>query len=96
MNSLLFDGSEISISVQGIGTLVNQVKKVGEKIVRDIQKTYGKQILLRIDFGCCIDNDSICREYFVNEVECAPAMSDDETKKNNLQSDQFIKMSDIL
>jgi 2-keto-4-pentenoate hydratase/2-oxohepta-3-ene-1,7-dioic acid hydratase in catechol pathway len=27
MNSLLFDGSEISISVEGIGTLVNRVKK---------------------------------------------------------------------
>ena len=65
--------------------LVNQVKKVGEKIVRDIQKTYGKQILLRIDFGCCIENDEICREYFVNEVETNPTMTDDETPKDTFR-----------
>ena len=65
--------------------LVNQVKKIGEKLVKDIQKTYGKQILLRIDFGCCIDNDAICREYFVNEIESNPTMTDDETPKDNFR-----------
>ena len=61
-------------------------KAKGSKIVKQIIQEFGKQAVIRVDFGCCIDNDSICREYFVNEVECAPAMSDDETKKNNLQS----------
>lgn len=65
--------------------LVSQVKKIGEKLVKDIQRTYGKQILLRLDFGCCIDNDKICREYFVNEIESNPTMADYETPKDNFR-----------
>ena len=66
--------------------ILMKCKAIGNKIVKEITRDYGKQAVLRIDFGCCIDNDSICREYFINEVECAPAMSDDETKKNNLRT----------
>ena len=65
--------------------LIKLCRKIGENIIKDIEKDFGNQILLRIDFGCCIDNDDICRQYFVNEIECCPTMSDDETIKNNFK-----------
>ena len=66
-------------------SLVNKYVKVGKKLIADLFKDYGNQIQLRIDFGCCIDNDNVCRDYFVNEIECCPTISDDETIKNNFR-----------
>ena len=65
--------------------LISKYRKLGESIIKDIFSDYGNQIQLRIDFGCCIDNDNVCREYFVNEIECAPTLEDDESIKDNFR-----------
>ena len=82
-----FDDDAIPVS-QGGGLedkLVKQCRKIGENIIKDIFSDFGEQIQLRIDFGCCIDNDNICREYFVNEIENCPTISDNETIKDNFR-----------
>jgi len=64
---------------------VNSCRKTGEKIIKELFKEYGSLAELRIDFGCCIDNDNLCRDYFVNEIEVLPSIIDDETKTDNFR-----------
>ena len=64
---------------------VNSCRKTGEKIIKELFKKYGTLAEARIDFGCCIDNDNLCRDYFVNEIEILPTIIDDETKKDNFR-----------
>ncbi len=53
--------------------LVNRLKKIGKQVCQIIPKDKTKEpFLLRIDFGCCLDNQKICRDYFVNEIEYVP------------------------
>ena len=53
--------------------LVNKLKKFGKQVIHLLPKDpTGKPFLLRIDFGCCLDNHKICRDYFVNEIEYVP------------------------
>ena len=60
-------------------------RKTGEKIIKELFKEFGSLAELRIDFGCCIDNDNLCRDYFVNEIEVIPTIIDGETKKDNFR-----------
>ena len=53
--------------------LVNQLRKIGEKIIKILPKDKtGTPVLLRLDFGCCLDNKDVCRNYFLNEIEYVP------------------------
>ena len=53
--------------------LTNKLKVVGRKVINVLPKDpTGLPFLLRIDFGCCVDNKHICRDYFVNEIEYVP------------------------
>lgn len=53
--------------------LINKLKTMGLKVLKTIpQDKNGHPFLLRIDFGCCIDNKENCRDYFVNEIEYMP------------------------
>ena len=46
---------------------------MGRKILKIIpQSKYGDPFIFRIDFGCCINNKNVCRDYFVNEIEYMP------------------------
>ena len=55
--------------------LVNKLKTLGRKVVKCIpQDKNGPPFLLRIDFGCCLNNRNNCRDYFVNEIEYVPNM----------------------
>ena len=54
-------------------TLINRLKKIGKQVLSVIPKdSTGLPFLLRIDFGCCLDNKKVCRDYFVNEIEYVP------------------------
>ena len=64
---------------------VNKCRRTGEKIIKELFKEFGSLAEVRIDFGCCIDNDNLCRDYFVNEIEVLPTIIDDETKKDNFR-----------
>ena len=64
---------------------INSCRKTGEKIIKELFKEFGSLAELRIDFGCCIDNDNLCRDYFVNELEVLPTIIDGETKKDNFR-----------
>lgn len=53
--------------------LVNKLKTTGRKVLKCIpQDKNGPPFLLRIDFGCCLNNMNNCRDYFVNEIEYVP------------------------
>ena len=53
--------------------LINQLKAMGRKILKIIPKGENEEMfLLRIDFGCCLNNKNNCRDYFVNEIEYLP------------------------
>lgn len=53
--------------------LVNKLKRIGKKVIDALPTDpTGKPFLLRIDFGCCVDNQNVCRDYFVNEIEYVP------------------------
>ena len=59
-------------------SLMNKLKKMG----RDVLKIMpcDTSLITRIDFGCCIDNKKICRDYFVNEIEFMPNFFCNETE----------------
>ena len=64
----LEDGYEI-IDVK----LINDLRKMGEKILKIIPKDKtGTPFLFRMDFGCCLNDKDVCRNYFVNEIEYNP------------------------
>ncbi len=50
--------------------LMRKLKKMGKRILEIIP--FDTSLIVRIDFGCCIDNKKNCREYFVNEIEYMP------------------------
>ena len=53
--------------------LINQLKKIAQKIIKILPKDKtGTPVLLRLDFGCCLDNKDVCRNYFLNEIEYVP------------------------
>ena len=53
--------------------LINTLKKQGKKVLDIIPKDKtGVPFLFRVDFGCCINNKNVCRDYFVNEIEYVP------------------------
>lgn len=54
-------------------SLVNKLKRVGKKVIQALPKDKtGTPFLVRVDFGCCLQNKNICRDYFVNEIEYVP------------------------
>lgn len=54
-------------------SLVNSLKKIARKVIQVIPTdSTGIPYLIRIDFGCCLDNKNICRDYFINEIEYLP------------------------
>ena len=53
--------------------LIDKLKIMGRKVLKLIpQDKDGPPFLMRIDFGCCVDNKKNCRDYFVNELEYNP------------------------
>ena len=53
--------------------LITNLKKMGRKVIENLPKEpTGVPFLLRIDFGCCLDNSNLCRDYFINEIEYVP------------------------
>ena len=55
------EGGEIEES------LMRKLKKMGKEVIETIP--FDTPFSFRIDFGCCLDNKKICREYFINEIE---------------------------
>lgn len=64
---------------------ITKCKQTCKKILPLLFKEFGKLVLVRIDFGCCINNDNLCRDYFVNEIEIMPTLLDSETTKDNFK-----------
>ena len=58
--------------------LVNSLKRMGKKVFSILPKDKtGLPFILRIDFGCCLNNQKLCRDYFINEIEYIPNMFPD-------------------
>lgn len=47
--------------------LMKKLKTMGKRVIEEIP--FDTPYSFRIDFGCCLDNRKICREYFINEIE---------------------------
>jgi len=54
--------------------LLKELNKTGKEIIKRLTIDFGLPFLLRIDWGCCLPNNNLCRDYFVNEIEVFPAM----------------------
>lgn len=61
--------------------LRDRLKRLGERVVKNIQPLYGKlpPLVTRVDVGCCLKG----KGYFVNEIEYAPAFLTSWFKKRN-------------
>ncbi len=58
--------------------VMKQLKYWGKKALKCIP--HDTSLIVRIDFGCCIDNRKNCREYFINEIEYMPNVFCNKTK----------------
>lgn len=58
--------------------VMKKLKFFGNKALKCIP--YDTSLIVRIDFGCCIDNKKNCREYFINEIEYMPNVFCNKTK----------------
>tara|TARA_B100000131_G_scaffold319978_1_gene366996 strand:- start:581 stop:1588 length:1008 start_codon:yes stop_codon:yes gene_type:complete len=54
--------------------LLKELKKKGKEVIDILSKDFNLPFIIRIDWGCCLMNDNVCRDYFLNEIECAPTM----------------------
>lgn len=62
--------------------IIKECVKIGKKVIHDLFND--KEILIecRIDFGCCIPNSTEKFKYFINEIEIAPALSQNDSHKD--------------
>ena len=72
--------------------LLKMLVEKGKEVLRLIKKKFGIPFILRIDWGCCLQNDNLCRDYFLNEIEFSPAMNHDDSFKG----DFFKKIAQTL
>ncbi len=63
--------------------LLDNLIEKGKEVMKLIQGKFGVPFILRIDWGCCLQNDSLCREYFLNEIEFSPAMNHNDSVKGD-------------
>tara|TARA_Y100000389_G_scaffold191631_1_gene218104 strand:- start:3613 stop:4605 length:993 start_codon:yes stop_codon:yes gene_type:complete len=59
--------------------LLKSCLETGEQLCKDFFKDHENLIQCRIDFACCMNNDKICREFFVNEIEISPTIGEQES-----------------
>ena len=65
-------------------SLVDMVKEKAKKVIEVLKKEFTNlPIQMRLDFGCCVDNDNYIRNYFLNEIEFVPTINEYETVKPN-------------
>ena len=60
--------------------LLRECKTVCKKLLDDISKDHEKLIQCRVDFACCINDDSRCRKFFINEIEICPTIPEQESR----------------
>ena len=58
--------------------LIRELKKGGKKALECMP--CDTSLIVRIDFGCCVENKNVCREYFINEIEYMPNVFCNKTK----------------
>jgi hypothetical protein len=64
--------------------LVDMVKVKAEKVISILKKEFTNiPVQLRIDFGCCVENDNYIRDFFLNEIEFVPTINETETIQPN-------------
>lgn len=59
--------------------IVNNVLKIGRKLIKDLFNEYEPLVQCRIDFGCCVEGTKDL--YFINEIEVCPALSLEDSNK---------------
>jgi len=76
-------------------SLLTKLNKSGQDVIKCLKKDFGLPFLIRIDWGCCLPNDNVCRDFFLNEIECCPAMVADDCEGGdpfNKLAKEIIKM----
>ena len=58
--------------------VLSECIKIGNKLLKDIERDYEKLIHCRIDFACCLNNEKPCRDFFINEIEICPTIGGDD------------------
>ena len=60
--------------------LLDECHQTAKKLLKDIFKDHEKLIQCRVDFACCINDDSRCRKFFINEIEICPTIPEQESR----------------
>ena len=72
--------------------LLRMLINKGKTVIELLQKNFETPLIVRIDWGCCLQNDNICRDYYLNEIEQVPGMLGTDSQKY----DWFEKLSKEL
>lgn len=60
--------------------LLDECHQTAKKLLQDIFKDHEKLIQCRVDFACCINDNSRCRNFFINEIEICPTIPEQESR----------------
>ncbi len=63
-------------------SIVKECIKIGKKIIKDIFEDHETLIQCRIDFGCCMPGSTEKFKYFINEIEIAPTLGQNDSHKD--------------
>ena len=77
--------------------LINNLKKMGTEIIKLLPKK--DPFLFRIDFGCCLHNKNVCRDYFINEIEYLPNVFPEYTRNVDVMKrigNSILKKTNLL
>ena len=75
------DGNGVFFSQEAIDpVLLERCHSTARKVIADLKKDHESPIQIRIDFACCIDNDNVFREFFINEMEISPTIPEQESR----------------
>lgn len=72
--------------------LLNMLIKKGKNVIELLQEKFEIPLIIRIDWACCLQNDNVCRDYYLNEIEQVPGMLGTDSEKY----DWFEKLSKSL
>ena len=65
---------------------------VKDELLELLQEKFEIPLIIRIDWACCLQNDNVCRDYYLNEIEQVPGMLGTDSEKY----DWFEKLSKSL
>ena len=75
------DGNGVFFTQEHIDpTLLKRCHATARKLLKDLERDHELPIQIRIDFACCVNNDNVFRDFFINEMEISPTTPEQESR----------------